>query len=93
MTKASKPCPDCGACVGEKHKDSCDVERCPAAADKLWGASGSIRTTRVAKYGTGAGRGRRTANASGSLSAATAPGYLRNADGTPSGNDGSTTRP
>lgn len=24
-----KTCPDCGARVGEKHKDGCDVERCP----------------------------------------------------------------
>ena len=24
-----KNCPDCGARIGEKHKDGCDVERCP----------------------------------------------------------------
>lgn len=29
MTTATKLCPDCGARVGEKHKDGCDVERCP----------------------------------------------------------------
>lgn len=28
--KAGKPCPDCGALVGEKHQAMCDVARCLA---------------------------------------------------------------
>lgn len=27
---ASEPCPDCGAKVGEIHRDGCDIEPCPA---------------------------------------------------------------
>jgi rRNA maturation protein Nop10 len=98
-TKASTMkdhCPDCGAPVGEKHKDGCDVERCPHCG-------GGVRVRRVrperpraVNRGTGAGRARRTPNGWGSSLVAIArcpisTACLRNAAGTPISNDGSTT--
>jgi hypothetical protein len=37
MTKQLRPCPDCGAYVGELHRDGCDVQRCPHCG---WSALG-----------------------------------------------------
>ena len=37
MSKQLKPCPDCGAPVGERNRDGCDVERCPHCG---WSALG-----------------------------------------------------
>jgi hypothetical protein len=28
MSKRLKPCPDCGAPIGERHRAGCDIERC-----------------------------------------------------------------
>ncbi len=37
MSKQPRPCPDCGAPIGERHRDGCDVERCPHCG---WSALG-----------------------------------------------------
>jgi predicted RNA-binding Zn-ribbon protein involved in translation (DUF1610 family) len=28
-TSKATPCPDCGAPIGQRHREGCDVERCP----------------------------------------------------------------
>jgi hypothetical protein len=28
MSKKLGPCPDCGAAIFERHRESCDIERC-----------------------------------------------------------------
>jgi hypothetical protein len=50
-------CPDCGAPVGYKHKDGCDVERCPHCGGYLLGASLMIGAAAVAaRFGMAAER-------------------------------------
>ncbi len=51
MRKPLKPCPDCGAPIGEHHRDECDVEFCRIAVGQHRTACTFTPMTRDGKCG------------------------------------------
>ena len=63
MSKKLGPCPDCGTPIGERHREGCDIERCPHCAWAALGCGTSTRMIRDGKFGMANGRARAIANA------------------------------
>ena len=84
-------CPDCGVALGRKHKDGCDVERCPHCGGQALGCVGFDRN--YLRREPWNGPARRIANALGTSWVAirsfpTSIAFSAIAYGTGSGNDG-----